>query len=119
MSVGPLSNIRVVDLTRALAGPYAATMLADLGADVIKLEARGKGDDSRAWGPPFLAGESAYFLSVNRNKRSIAVDLKTTGGQEILRRLVQSADILLENFSAGTLARLGFSWEVLQSLNPR
>ena len=116
---GPLSQIRVIDLTRALAGPYAALMLGDLGADVIKLEARGKGDDSRAWGPPFLAGESAYFLSVNRNKRSITVDLKTEGGQEILRRLVQSADVLLENFSAGTLARLGFSWDVLQSLNPR
>ena len=116
---GPLSQIRVVDLTRALAGPYAALMLGDMGADVIKVEARGKGDDARAWGPPFLAGESAYFLSVNRNKRSITVDLKTEGGQEILRRLVQGADVLLENFSAGTLARLGFSWDELQSLNPR
>ena len=116
---GPLSQIRVIDLTRALAGPYAALMLGDMGADVIKVEARGKGDDARAWGPPFLAGESAYFLSVNRNKRSITVDLKTEGGQEILRRLVQGADVLLENFSAGTLARLGFSWDELQSLNPR
>ena len=116
---GPLSQIRVIDLTRALAGPYAALMLGDMGADVIKVEARGKGDDARAWGPPFLASESAYFLSVNRNKRSITVDLKTEGGQEILRRLVQGADVLLENFSAGTLARLGFSWDELQSLNPR
>lgn len=119
MSAGPLSNIRVVDLTRALAGPYAATMLADMGAEVIKLEARGKGDDSRAWGPPFLAGESAYFLSVNRNKRSITVDLKTDAGKEALRRLIDGADVLIENFSAGTMARLGFSWDEMREINPR
>lgn len=115
----PLKGIRVIDLTRALAGPYAAMMLGDLGADVIKVESRDKGDDSRAWGPPFLAGESAYFLSVNRNKRSITADLKTPGGKETLRRLIEGADVLLENFSAGTLGRLGFPWEELEELNPR
>lgn len=114
----PLKGIRVIDLTRALAGPYAAMMLGDLGADVIKVESRDKGDDSRAWGPPFLAGESAYFLSVNRNKRSITADLKTPGGKETLRRLIEGADVLLENFSAGTLGRLGFPWEELEELNP-
>lgn len=115
----PLKGIRVIDLTRALAGPYAAMMLGDLGADVIKVESRDKGDDSRAWGPPFLAGESAYFLSVNRNKRSLTADLKTPGGKETLRRLIAGADVLLENFSAGTLGRLGFPWEELEKLNPR
>src|SRR3954454_14021896 len=87
----PLDGIRVVDLTRVMTGPYCTMMLGDLGADVIKVEMPGKGDDTRAWGPPFLNGEAAYFLSVNRNKRSIAVDLKSGAGKEIIWKLIDSA----------------------------
>ena len=114
-----LDGIRVLDLSRALAGPYCAMMLGDMGADVIKLEHPQGGDEARSWGPPFQAGESSYFLAVNRNKRSITLDLKTEAGKEALRRLVKTADVLLENFSPGVLAKLGFSWETLHELNPR
>jgi crotonobetainyl-CoA:carnitine CoA-transferase CaiB-like acyl-CoA transferase len=130
---GPLDGILVVDLTRALAGPHAGMMLGDLGARVIKVESPGTGDDTRGWGPPFVwpgggpaggsaqAGdrESTYFLSANRNKESLTLDLKDSGDKALLRELVRRADVLLENFRPGTLARLGFGTEVLAELNPR
>src|SRR5215216_5885084 len=90
----PLAGIRVIDLTRVMTGPYCTMMLGDLGADVIKIELPGRGDDTRSWGPPFIEGESAYFLSVNRNKRSVALDLKDVGGREALWRLIDGADVL-------------------------
>lgn len=114
----PLAGLIVLDLSRAVAGPQAGMMLGDLGARVIKIESPG-GDDSRQWGPPFVSGESTYFLSVNRNKESVVVDLKTDAGREVLDALVARADVLIENFSTGTLARLGFSDERLRELNPR
>jgi crotonobetainyl-CoA:carnitine CoA-transferase CaiB-like acyl-CoA transferase len=121
---GPLSDILVVDLTRALAGPQAAMMLGDLGARVIKVESA-TGDDTRAWGPPW-AGEAAghgedstYFMSANRNKESIVLDLKDAADGEVLASLVRRADVLLENFRTGTLDRLGFPVERLHELNPR
>jgi crotonobetainyl-CoA:carnitine CoA-transferase CaiB-like acyl-CoA transferase len=121
---GPLDGVLVVDLTRALAGPHAGMMLGDLGARVIKVENPGSGDDTRGWGPPFLhpegaERESTYFLSTNRNKESVTLDLKDDGDKELLRELVRRADVLLENFRPGTLARLGFGTEVLEQLNPR
>ena len=115
----PLSGVRVIDLTRVMTGPYCTMMLGDLGADVIKVELPGKGDDTRAWGPPFINGESAYYLSINRNKRSIALDLKSEAGQEALWRLIDSADVLVENFSPGAIARLGFGYEAVKARNPK
>ncbi|MBB3092095.1 CaiB/BaiF CoA transferase family protein [Nocardioides albus] len=118
----PLDDLVVVDLTRALAGPHATMMLADLGARVIKVESP-TGDDTRGWGPPFLdedgARESTYFLSANRNKESIALDLRSEEGRDILRKLVQRADVLAENFRTGVLDRLGFSLAELHDINPR
>ncbi len=114
----PLAGIRVVDLTRVMTGPYGAMMLGDLGADVVKIEQPGKGDDTRQWGPPFVNGEASYFLSVNRNKRSVALDLKSDGGREVLWRLIDEADVLLENFSPGTLARLGFGYDAVSARRP-
>ena len=114
---GPLSGTRVIDLTRALAGPYCTLLLGDMGADVIKVELPGSGDETRQWGPPFIAGESSYFLSVNRNKRSITLDLKSSNGLEALRRLVSSADVLVENFRPGTTDRLGLGYEQARQLN--
>ena len=121
---GPLDGVLVVDLTRALAGPHAGMMLGDLGARVIKVENPGSGDDTRGWGPPFLhpegaERESTYFLSTNRNKESVTLDLKDDGDKELLRELVRRADVLLENFRPGTLDRLGFGTDVLEQLNPR
>ncbi|TDD42181.1 CoA transferase [Kribbella antibiotica] len=113
-----LSDVVVVDLTRALAGPHAGMMLGDLGARVIKVETPVGGDDSRGWGPPFVEGESTYFLSANRNKESVTADLKSDEGKAFLTKLVQKADILLENFRSGVLDRLGFSVERLHELNP-
>lgn len=115
---GPLAGIVVLDLSRALAGPYCSLMLGDAGAEIVKVEQPGRGDDSRAWGPPFLAGESSYYLSVNRNKRSITLNLKNKRAKEALRRLAARADVLLENFTPGTAARLGFSYEDVRKLNP-
>lgn len=119
---GPLDGVLVLDLTRALAGPHAGMMLGDLGARVIKVESP-TGDDSRGWGPPFLGEgedrESTYFMSANRNKESITLDLKDAGDNEILARLVKRADVLMENFRVGVLDRLGFSVERLHELNPR
>jgi crotonobetainyl-CoA:carnitine CoA-transferase CaiB-like acyl-CoA transferase len=121
---GPLADIVVLDLTRALAGPHAAMMLGDQGARVIKVEAPEHGDDTRGWGPPFVqpeAGdrESTYFLSCNRNKESITLDLKSPDGAETLTRLIRRADVLVENFRTGVLDRLGFGMARLQELNPR
>jgi crotonobetainyl-CoA:carnitine CoA-transferase CaiB-like acyl-CoA transferase len=114
----PLSGVRVIDLTRVMTGPYCTLMLGDLGADVIKIERPGKGDDTRAWGPPFLDGEAVYFLSVNRNKRSIALDLKSADGQDVLWRLIEGADVVVENFSPGTIARLGFGYDAVKARRP-
>ena len=121
---GPLDGVLVVDLTRALAGPHAAMMLGDLGARVIKVESPGTGDDTRGWGPPFVqpeqgGRESTYFLSANRNKESITLDLKDDGDKALLTELLRRADVLLENFRPGTLARLGFGTDVLAEVNPR
>ena len=124
---GPLDGVLVVDLSRALAGPHAAMMLGDLGARVIKVENPDGGDDSRGWGPPFVAeggavadhGESTYFFSCNRNKESVTADLKSDEGKDLLTRLVRQADVLVENFRTGVLDRLGFSMETLHELNPR
>lgn len=115
----PLAGIRVVDLTRVMTGPYCTMMLGDLGADVIKVELPGKGDDTRGWGPPFAGGEAVYYLSINRNKRSIALDLKSEQGKAVLWRLIERADVLVENFSPGTIARLGFGWEAVHARNPK
>jgi formyl-CoA transferase/CoA:oxalate CoA-transferase len=104
---GPLAGLRVIDMTRAMAGPYCTLLLGDLGAEVIKIEEPEKGDETRAWGPPFVGGEATYFLSANRNKRSVAIDLKRPGGARLVSRLIARADILVENFRPGTLARLG------------
>ncbi|MCY7394616.1 MAG: CoA transferase [Nocardioides sp.] len=123
---GPLEDVLVVDLSRALAGPQAAMMLGDMGARVIKVEAPGQGDDTRGWGPPFVDGssgrESTYFLSANRNKESIALDLKDTspgGDRDVLLQLVDRADVLVENFRTGVLERLGLGFEALHARNPR
>ena len=120
---GPLDGVLVVDLSRALAGPHATMMLGDLGARVIKIEAPGHGDDTRGWGPPFVGPEddrqSTYFLSANRNKESIALDLKDEAGREVLLQLVDRADVLVENFRTGVLERLGLGLETLRERNPR
>lgn len=115
----PLDGIRVVDLTRVMTGPYCTMMLGDMGADVIKIEMPGTGDDTRAWGPPFVGKESTYFMSVNRNKRSVTLDLKSDLGKEALWRLIDSADVLVENFSPGTIGRLGFGYDAVHTRNPR
>jgi formyl-CoA transferase len=115
---GPLSGTRVIDLTRALAGPYCTLLLGDMGADVVKIELPGSGDETRQWGPPFLAGESSYFMSVNRNKRSVTLDLKSAEGLAALRRLVERADVLVENFRPGTMERLGLTYDQAHALNP-
>jgi crotonobetainyl-CoA:carnitine CoA-transferase CaiB-like acyl-CoA transferase len=113
----PLEGVRVLDLSRVLAGPYATMVLADLGADVIKVEHPERGDDTRHWGPPFAGGESAYFLSVNRNKRSIGVDLKSTEGLEKITGLAADADVVIENLRRGALEKLGLGYEALKELN--
>ncbi len=124
MTTGPLSDCLVVDLSRALAGPHAAMMLGDLGARVIKVESPSGGDDTRSWGPPFVSDDdgdrhSTYFLACNRNKESIALDLKADDGRETLTELIGRADVLVENFRPGVLDRLGFGVEALHQLNPR
>ena len=116
---GPLQGIRVLDLTRVLAGPYCTMFLGDLGAEVVKIEQPGVGDDTRSWGPPFVGGESAYFLCINRNKRSLSLDLKSDRGSELLRRLAESADVLVENFRPGTMDRFGLGEKDLRKANPR
>ena len=123
---GPLSHVRVLDLSRIMAAPWSAQILADLGAEVIKVERPGSGDDTRAWGPPFLkdaegrdTAEAGYYLAVNRGKRSITVALDTPEGQQLIRQLAQRADILVENYKVGTLAKYGLDYDSLKVLNPR
>jgi crotonobetainyl-CoA:carnitine CoA-transferase CaiB-like acyl-CoA transferase len=106
-----LQNLRVLDMSRVLAGPWASQLLGDYGADVVKVERPVLGDDTRRWGPPWLGSESAYFLSTNRNKRSVSVDIATPRGQEVIRDLVHTADVLLENFKVGTLKRFNLDPE--------
>jgi crotonobetainyl-CoA:carnitine CoA-transferase CaiB-like acyl-CoA transferase len=122
---GPLSHVRVLDLSRIMAGPWAGQVLADLGADVIKVERPGAGDDTRSWGPPYLKNkdgkdtrESGYYLSVNRGKRSITVDLRTEEGKDTIRALAAKSDIVLENYKAGTLDRYGLGYDALKVINP-
>jgi crotonobetainyl-CoA:carnitine CoA-transferase CaiB-like acyl-CoA transferase len=116
---GALAGVRVLDLTRALAGPYCTLMLGDHGADIVKVEMPGTGDETREWMPPQIGGISAYYLSINRNKRSITLDLKHRDGKRVLERLIERSDVIVENFSPGTLARLGFPDERLRSINRR
>jgi crotonobetainyl-CoA:carnitine CoA-transferase CaiB-like acyl-CoA transferase len=123
-AVTPLDGLRVLDLSRVLAGPYATMLLADLGADVIKVENPGGGDDTRSWGPPFVTGtsgapESTYFLSVNRGKRSVTVNLKDPAGIELILELARTADVLVENFRPGVMERLGLGTALLLERNPR
>ena len=115
----PLDGIKVVDLSRILAGPFCTLTLGDMGAEVIKVENPEGGDDTRGWGPPFINGESAYFLSINRNKKSITLNLKADRGKEILKALLRLADVLVENFRPGTLDKLGFGYEAVHQLSPR
>ncbi|MEO6143810.1 MAG: CoA transferase, partial [Dermatophilaceae bacterium] len=114
----PLEGIRVADFTQALSGPYCTMLLADLGADVVKVEMPGRGDDSRHWGPPFVGDTAAYFLAVNRNKRSIELDLRSPGGREAAAALVASSDVLVENWRPGTAARLGLDAATLTERHP-
>lgn len=122
----PLTGIRVLDLTRVMTGPYCTMLLGDMGADVIKIEQPGKGDDTRPWGPPFLggadshdtAGESAYYLSINRNKRSITVNLKEPRGREIVHRLAATCDVVVENFAPGVAQRLGIDYAAIRAIRP-
>jgi crotonobetainyl-CoA:carnitine CoA-transferase CaiB-like acyl-CoA transferase len=115
----PLDDVFVVDLSRILSGPVCTMVLADMGAGVVKIEPPPLGDDSRQWGPPFIGGISTYFLSVNRNKKSLGLDLKTQEGRRILWKLVERADVLLENFRPGVLDKLGFGYEAVSKANPR
>src|ERR1700726_753078 len=118
-SSGPLAGVRILDLSRILSGPFATMVFAALGADVIKLENPRTGDDTREWAPPYQGDQSAYFLSVNRNKRGVAVDLKTEQGRDIALRLADHADVLMENFRPGTAGRLGLGYDALAARNPR
>ena len=119
----PLEGIRVLDMTRILAGPYCTMVLGDLGAEIIKIEQPKKGDDTRHWGPPFVESgenrESCYFFSVNRNKKSCAVNFQTEQGQEILKKMVQQSDVLVENFVPGKLATMGLDYESLNKIAPQ
>ena len=116
---GPLNGYTVLDLTRVLSGPYCTMVLGDLGARVIKIEHPGRGDDTRHWGPPFVGSESAYFLSINRNKESVTLDFKSAKGREILDQLAGRADVLIENFRPGTLDRAGFGFQAVHSRFPK
>src|SRR4051812_686691 len=125
-NTGPLAGLRVLDLSRVLAGPSCTQLLGDLGADVVKIEKPGEGDDTRLWGPPYLADdtgaetrESAYYLAVNRNKRSLALDVATADGQRIARALASRADVLVENFKLGGLAKYGLAYDDLKADCPR
>ena len=115
----PLTGIRVLDLTRALAGPYCTMMLGDMGAEVIKVESPDGGDDSRAWAPPYIGKESAYYLSTNRNKKSITLNLRSEAAKTILTKLIQISDVVVENFRPGVMNKMGFPYETLKAINPR
>ncbi|MBI3988032.1 MAG: CoA transferase, partial [candidate division NC10 bacterium] len=117
--MGPLQGIKVLDLSRILAGPFCSMILADLGAEVIKVEEPRKGDETRSWGPPFVGEESAYYLSINRNKKSIAIDLRQEAGREIVYRLAGRSDVALENFRPGVAEKLGVDYPSLKAVNPR
>ncbi|HYK99440.1 MAG TPA: CaiB/BaiF CoA-transferase family protein [Candidatus Acidoferrales bacterium] len=116
---GALDGVRVLDLTRALAGPYCTLMLGDHGAEIVKVEMPGTGDETREWMPPAMGGVSAYYLSINRNKKSVTIDLKHREGKRVLERLIERSDVVVENFSPGTLARLGFPDDRIRAINPR
>src|SRR5512132_3524332 len=116
---GPLAGLTVLDLTRVLSGPYCTMFLGDMGARVIKVEHPGRGDDTRAWGPPFVNGESAYFLGTNRNKESVTLDFKQPRGRALLERLIERADVLVENFRPGTMTRLGLDYAAIEPRHPR
>jgi crotonobetainyl-CoA:carnitine CoA-transferase CaiB-like acyl-CoA transferase len=118
-SPGPLAGLTIVDLTRVLSGPYCTMLLADMGARVIKVEQPGRGDDTRAWGPPFVGAESAYFLSINRNKESLTLDFKSDEGRRILGQLIGKSDVVVENFRPGAMARLGLDYATLAKQHPR
>ncbi len=118
-SEGALAGIRVIDLTRILAGPFCTMNLGDLGAEIIKIEHPGRGDDTRGWGPPFAGGEAAYFLGINRNKRSVTINLRDERGKDLLRTLLKDADVLIENFKPGTLDRWGFTDQWMAEHAPR
>jgi crotonobetainyl-CoA:carnitine CoA-transferase CaiB-like acyl-CoA transferase len=126
MTDAPLKGLKVLDLSRVLAGPFCTQILGDMGAEIIKIERPGSGDDTRAWGPPYLQSdtgapnmESAYYLSINRNKKSVAVDIAQTDGQEIIRKLAQQSDVLIENFKVGGLVKYGLDYDSLHKLNPK
>jgi len=116
---GALEGIRVLDLTRALAGPYCTMMLGDMGAEVIKVESPDEGDDSRAWAPPYIGQESAYFLSCNRNKKSLTLNLRSDAAKKIITELIKISDVVVENFRPGTMKKMGFPYETLKTINPR
>jgi len=116
---GCLSGIRVLDLSRVLAGPFCTQLLGDMGAEVIKVEQPGKGDDTRQWGPPWFHGESAYYLSCNRNKKSVTINLQSTEGQELVRRLALQSDVFVENLKVGALAKYGLDYPALKRIHPR
>ena len=123
---GPLAGFRVLDLSRILAGPWASQMLADLGAEVIKIERPGQGDDTRGWGPPYMpdelgnpTGESAYFHGANRGKHSVCIDMAAQQGQQLILKLVEKCDVLIENFKVGGLNKYGLDYDSLKSINPK
>lgn len=117
--MGPLEGIKILELSRTLAGPYCSMMLADMGADVVKVEQPGSGDETRGFIPPTMEGESCYFLSLNKNKRSMTLNLKTEEGREIVKRLVLESDVLIENFRTGTMEKFGLGYDELKKINPR
>ncbi|MDX6344660.1 MAG: hypothetical protein QOH87_4798, partial [Trebonia sp.] len=114
----PLRGVRVLDFSRVLAGPYCTMVLADLGADVIKVERPGSGDETRSWGPPFAGGEATYYLAVNRGKRSLALDLADPSSRPVTQKLLAGADVVIENFRAGVADRLGLGYEAARELRP-
>jgi crotonobetainyl-CoA:carnitine CoA-transferase CaiB-like acyl-CoA transferase len=123
---GALSHLRVLDLSRVLAGPWSSQLLADMGADVIKIERPGSGDDTRGWGPPYLkdeAGndttEAAYYLAANRGKKSLTLNIAKEEAQEIIRQLIKETDVFIENYKVGDMARYGLNYEALKQINPR
>ena len=116
--MAPLDGLRIIDLTRVVAGPFCTMMLGDMGAEVLKIEEPKHGDDSRAWAP-LMAGTGSFFLALNRSKKSVALDLKTAEGADALRRLIETADVLIENFRPGSLAELGFDYATVAAMNPR
>ncbi|MFD4929327.1 CaiB/BaiF CoA transferase family protein [Peribacillus butanolivorans] len=116
---GALDGVRIIDVSRVLAGPFCSMILGDLGADVIKIEHHESGDETRGWGPPFAQGESAYYLCANRNKQSMTLNLKSEKGKEIFRKLVSSGDIVVQNFKTGTLEKMGIGYEELKEFNPQ